>query len=56
MHPITKLALDRRTLLWNALIPRRAVAVEVGRTHTSYLLPTKGWKHVANSRLGIPEA
>lgn len=54
MHPAVAAEISHRTRLWNALIPRRACRVEPGRTHVRYLHPTKGWRRVANARLGLP--
>ena len=50
------LAMTRHTQAWNALIPKRAVRVEVdfSPTHVRYLHPTKGWRCVAKKRLGLP--
>lgn len=46
-------AIGHLTRLWNSLIPRRSVTVEHGPTHVRYLHPTKGWRRVANRRLGL---
>lgn len=53
MLNVTAAMIARRTTLWNGLIPRRATRVEIGLTHTRYLHPTKGWRKVSNSRLGL---
>ena len=43
----------RLAALWNAIIPKVAMNVEIGATHTTYLHPTKGLRRVSNARLGI---
>lgn len=45
--------LQSRTNRWNALIPKCAINVKIGETHTTYIHPTKGRRVVNNKRLGL---
>ncbi|MDR3488770.1 MAG: hypothetical protein P4M05_28185 [Bradyrhizobium sp.] len=44
---------DYRIWLWNQTIPKRAIHIEVGETHTTYVHPTKGPRRISNKRLGL---
>ena len=44
---------DYLTALWNATIPKCALRIEIGRTHVSYLHPTKGFRRIHKRRLGL---
>lgn len=48
---LTAMARQMVTARWDALIPRRAKAVEIVGKHVRYLHPTKGWKRVGVKRL-----
>lgn len=41
------------TRLWQRLIPKSAVQVEMKDTFVRYLHPTKGWRYVSKRRLGL---
>lgn len=45
---------EQQTMLWDALIHKKAIAVTFERDHVRYIHPTKGWRRVANSRLMLP--
>ena len=53
VSPLARLRTSLVTMRWSALIPARAVAVEIGATSTRYLHPTKGWRTVSHRRLGV---
>lgn len=43
----------QREFVWNALIPRSAVATTLEPWGVHYLHPTKGWKTVGKKRFAI---
>lgn len=55
LSPETKANLHEAhiTNVWNALIPQRAVKVELKPHGVRYLHPTKGWKWVGKKRFAV---
>lgn len=53
MLTMTEAQIARRTELWNAIMPKKIVALEDHPTYFRALTPTKGWKYVSKRRLGL---
>ena len=45
--------IERQTRLWNMTISKHATRFEFHPTHVRFLHATKGWRTIANRRLGL---